>query len=244
MQNIWPDTYSDYNAFWGGPCPCPAREHLWARTCPSLMGVNMHVGIVRCPQRGRRTGRAPLNPFFFFGSPNIIAGLHGLANFDTMTPYGVIAPSGTACDSIVGFPMQQLESDQPKAVLGALDPSVRIRFKPDILTFPAPWPKFLSMLENMDESGRIYKLGGSLSLSRGTCENSPAIRSTELTPKSHAEALPGRTCMILSSPAGTTEPIETQWNIPAVPMGLPQLINTPDESFLATDSWSNVKSRF
>ena len=29
---------------------------------------------------------------------------------------------------------------------------VWIFFKPDILTFSAPWPKFLSMLENMDES--------------------------------------------------------------------------------------------
>jgi hypothetical protein len=48
--------------------------------------------------------------------------------------------------------MHELESDQPKAVLGALDPSVRIRFKPHILTFSAPWPKFLSMLGNMDES--------------------------------------------------------------------------------------------
>ncbi len=89
---------------------------------------------------------------FFFGNPNVIAGLHGLANFDTMTPYGVIAPFGTGCDSIVGFPIHELESEQPKAVLGALDPSVRTRFKPHILTFSAPWPKFLNMLENMDES--------------------------------------------------------------------------------------------
>ena len=55
-------------------------------------------------------------------------------------------------DSIVGFPMHELESEQPKAVLGTLDPSVRIRFKPHILSFSAPWPKFLSMLGNMDES--------------------------------------------------------------------------------------------
>jgi len=55
-------------------------------------------------------------------------------------------------EKIVGFPMHELESDQPKAVLGALDPSVRILFKTHILTFSAPWPKFLSMLENMDES--------------------------------------------------------------------------------------------
>jgi len=89
---------------------------------------------------------------FFFGNTDVITGLHGLANFDSMTPYGVIAPFGTGCDSIVGFPMHELESEQPKAVLGPLDPSVRINFKPDISTFSVPWSKFLSMSENMDKS--------------------------------------------------------------------------------------------
>ena len=89
---------------------------------------------------------------FFFGNQDVITGLHGLANFDAMTPYEVIAPFGTGCDSIVGFPMYELASEQPNAVLGPLDPSVRIYFKPDILTFSAPWPKFLSMVENMDKS--------------------------------------------------------------------------------------------
>ena len=89
---------------------------------------------------------------FFLNSPDVITGLFTLANFDEMTPYGVIAPFGSGCSSIVGFPMRELESEQPKAVLGALDPAVRICVKPHILTFSAPWPKFLSMLENMDES--------------------------------------------------------------------------------------------
>lgn len=89
---------------------------------------------------------------FFLGSPDVIAGLHGLANFDSMTPQDVIAPSGTGCDLIVGYPMLELESDQPRAVLGALDPSVRIRFKSHILTFAVPWTKLLNMLDNMDES--------------------------------------------------------------------------------------------
>ena len=89
---------------------------------------------------------------FFFGNPDVITGLHGLANFDSMTPYEVIAPFGTGCDSIVGFPMHELASEQPKTVLGPLDPSVRVNFKPDISTFSTPWPKFLTMLENMDTS--------------------------------------------------------------------------------------------
>ena len=89
---------------------------------------------------------------FFFGNPDVITGLHGLANFDAMTPYEVIAPFGTGCDAIVGFPMHELKSEQPKAVLGPLDVSARRSFKPDMLTFSAPWPKFLNMLNNMDES--------------------------------------------------------------------------------------------
>ena len=42
--------------------------------------------------------------------------------------------------------------DHPKAVLGSMDPSARIYFKPNIVTFAVPWPKFLSMFKNMDES--------------------------------------------------------------------------------------------
>lgn len=89
---------------------------------------------------------------FFFANPDVIAGLHTLANFDSMTAHGVMSPAGSGCDSIVGFSMSELTSEDPKAVLGALDPSVRACVKPDIFTFSAPWTKFLSMLENMDES--------------------------------------------------------------------------------------------
>ncbi len=89
---------------------------------------------------------------FFINNQDVITGLHGLANFDAMTPYEVIAPFGTGCDSIVGFPMHELKQDQPKAVLGPLDVAVRKSFKPNMLTFAAPWPKFLRMLDNMDDS--------------------------------------------------------------------------------------------
>jgi len=88
----------------------------------------------------------------FFVTQDVMAGLHGLANFDTMTPYSVIVPFGTACDAIVGFPLSELESEDPKAVMGSMDPSARIYFKPNISTFAAPWPKFLRMLENIDDS--------------------------------------------------------------------------------------------
>lgn len=89
---------------------------------------------------------------FFRDNQDVITGLHGLANYDAMSPYEVIAPYGTGCDSVVGFPMSELKSENPRAVLGPLDVSVRKVFKPNILTFSAPWPRFLRILENMEES--------------------------------------------------------------------------------------------
>ena len=88
---------------------------------------------------------------FFFCSSDVLSGLHGLANYDTMTPHGVITPFCSGCEMLVAFPMKELESDDPKAVIGLLDPSARACVKPNVLSFSIPWPKFLTMLENMDD---------------------------------------------------------------------------------------------
>jgi len=88
---------------------------------------------------------------FFFCEPDVISGLHGLANFDTMDPNGVITPNWSGCDMLIGFAMKELKSEDPKAVIGLFDPSARICVKPNVLSFSTPWPKFLTMLENMDD---------------------------------------------------------------------------------------------
>ncbi len=87
----------------------------------------------------------------FFCLPDVLSGLHGLANYDTMTPHGVMAPFCSGCEMLVAFPMKELESDDPRAVIGLLDPSTRICVKPNLLSFSIPWPKFLNMLGNMDD---------------------------------------------------------------------------------------------
>ena len=89
---------------------------------------------------------------FFFCNPDAIAGLHTLANFDAMTPNGVITPFDSGCGSIVGVAMRELDVEEPKAVLGGLDPSIRLYVKQPLLTFSVPWPKFVNMLVNMDIS--------------------------------------------------------------------------------------------
>ncbi|MDH7514288.1 MAG: DUF169 domain-containing protein [Bacteroidota bacterium] len=88
----------------------------------------------------------------FFATPDILAGLFTLANFDETDPYGVITPMGSGCSSIVYRPYRELLSDHPRAVLGMFDVSARPYIPHDELSFAVPWPKFLSMFENMEES--------------------------------------------------------------------------------------------
>jgi hypothetical protein len=87
----------------------------------------------------------------FFASPDVIAGLFALANYDTMNPHGVISPFGSGCDALIGFAMKEYESEEPKAVLGGFDPPMRACVKPKILTFSVPYSRLVTMIENMDD---------------------------------------------------------------------------------------------
>jgi len=93
----------------------------------------------------------------FFAMPDVLSGLFTLANFDSVDPQGVIAPFGAGCSSIVMSPYVELKSANPKPVIGMFDVSARPYVKPQVLTFAVPWPKFTSMLGNMEESFLITK---------------------------------------------------------------------------------------
>lgn len=93
----------------------------------------------------------------FFAPPDVLSGLFTLASFDESQPYGVIAPFCADCASIVDYPHKELQSPQPRAVLGMFDVSARPCVSRDVLTFAVPWPKFVRMLDNMDESFLITK---------------------------------------------------------------------------------------
>ena len=55
------------------------------------------------------------------------------------------------CDTLIGFAMKELGSDNPRAVLGLFDPPARGCVKANLLNFSVPWPKLLSMIDNMDD---------------------------------------------------------------------------------------------
>ncbi len=88
----------------------------------------------------------------FFASGDVLSGLFTLANFDASDPFAVITPFCAGCASIVDYPYRELQSDQPRAVLGMFDVSARYFVSAGTLTLSAPWPKFEQMANNMDES--------------------------------------------------------------------------------------------
>jgi hypothetical protein len=88
----------------------------------------------------------------FFAGVDVAAGLFTLANFDAHGNQAVFAPAVSGCSSIVQSPLQELQSDGPRVVLGMFDISARPWVPAGELTLAIPWPKFICMLENMDES--------------------------------------------------------------------------------------------
>jgi uncharacterized protein (DUF169 family) len=89
----------------------------------------------------------------FFAVPDVLSGLFTLAGYDEGDPSGaVIAPFGAGCSTIVRYPFIELQSENPRAVLGLFDVSARPHVPPGTLTFAVPMPRFRRMVAHMDES--------------------------------------------------------------------------------------------
>ena len=114
----------------------------------------------------------------FFAPPDVLSGLFTLANFDEAGPDGVRAPFGAGCSSVVYYPFQELQSGSPKAILGMFDVSARPWVGPDVLTFAVPWPQFVRMANNMDES---FLITGSWNKVRTRIRHTPTPRMTRMT---------------------------------------------------------------
>jgi len=93
----------------------------------------------------------------FFAQPDVLSGLFTLANFDEAEPNGVFSPHGSGCASIVQYPYLEKDSDRPRGVIGMFDISARPFVPGNVLTFSVPMKKFVTMIENMEESFLITK---------------------------------------------------------------------------------------
>ncbi|MBN2008031.1 DUF169 domain-containing protein [candidate division KSB1 bacterium] len=88
----------------------------------------------------------------FFATPDVLAGLFTLVNFNCVETQGVIAPFGAGCASIIYYPYHESLKESPCAVLGMFDVSARPCVKANELTFSLPINRFRQVVEYMDES--------------------------------------------------------------------------------------------
>jgi len=131
------------------------REHLKHQT--SFKAPARYIAFKRWDRMEK--GDRP-SVIIFFAPPDVLSGLFTLANFDQPEPHGVIAPFCAGCASIVDYPYKELHADRPRAVLGMFDVSARPALPAGLLTFSVPWPKFVCMLNDMDESFLITQSWG------------------------------------------------------------------------------------
>jgi uncharacterized protein (DUF169 family) len=88
----------------------------------------------------------------FYAAPDVLSGLFTLAGFDETEPASVSAPFSAGCGSIVMHPYFERERPRPKCILGMFDVSARPCVPAGMLTFAAPMKKFITMIDNMEES--------------------------------------------------------------------------------------------
>lgn len=88
----------------------------------------------------------------FFATPDILAGLFTLANFDRPDLYGVKVPFSAGCGSIIQYPFLENKSENPDCILGMFDSSARPYVQAGTLSFAIPMKRFETLVGYMDES--------------------------------------------------------------------------------------------
>lgn len=90
--------------------------------------------------------------YFVFAKPDVISALHALASFDDTRVDNVIVPFGSGCEGLLSFALSEAEKENPRVVLGGMDPAMRACVKPELQTFSMPALRFARMVGNMDKS--------------------------------------------------------------------------------------------
>jgi uncharacterized protein (DUF169 family) len=88
----------------------------------------------------------------FFAKPDVLSGLFTWANFDQTDPNGTFTPFGAGCGTIVHYPYLEIQSKNPRAVIGMFDPSARPCVPENVLTFAVPMVRFEKMIGTMEET--------------------------------------------------------------------------------------------
>ncbi len=94
------------------------------------------------------------NPFaaIFFATPDVLAGLFTLANYDWPDSDAVIAPMGSGCASIINYAFEESRKMQQRCIIGMFDISARPYVPSATLTFTVPILRLKQLISNMDSS--------------------------------------------------------------------------------------------
>lgn len=88
----------------------------------------------------------------FFATPDVLAGLFTLANFDRTDIHGVKTPFGSGCSTAFLYPFLENQKSMPDCILGMFDSSARPYVPKETLTFAIPYSRFITLTSYMDES--------------------------------------------------------------------------------------------
>ena len=94
----------------------------------------------------------PVEGILFLATPDILSGLATWAYFDNNSRDAVSTPFGSGCCSVVTQAILENKNQGKRTFLGFLDPSVRLYFEENILSFTVPMSRFKEMYHTMRES--------------------------------------------------------------------------------------------
>ncbi|MCP3876307.1 MAG: DUF169 domain-containing protein [Desulfobacteraceae bacterium] len=84
--------------------------------------------------------------------PIHLSGLITLANYDSPDNDNVIFPLASGCQSIWTIPYKEKQKEEPKSVVGTIDPAIRKYLPDDILSFSVSTERFVEMTDNISGS--------------------------------------------------------------------------------------------
>jgi uncharacterized protein (DUF169 family) len=95
------------------------------------------------------TTKEKIEIILFYVNNDQLSALTVLANYYRPGIENVMMPFGSGCQSIFLLPFAEAQKENPRAVVGLTDITVRPMVDPDMLSFAVPYKMFLDMEENI-----------------------------------------------------------------------------------------------